>query len=59
MVEGIGDSFVPQFLLSRGFSDALMYFQGGWHDEGSEVCWLENDDVIIVLLALVMVVTLG
>ncbi len=36
-----------------------MYGVSHWHDEGSEVCWLKDDNVIVVILALIVVVASG
>ncbi len=36
-----------------------MHLVGGGHDEGAEVFGLEDDDVVIILLPLVVIVTLG
>ncbi len=59
MVERCGNAFIPQFLKSGGFFDLLMYFVHRGHDECSEVCQLENDDIVVVLLSLVMIVASG
>ncbi len=37
----------------------MVYCVGGGHDEGPEVFSLEDDHVVIVLLALVMVIASG
>ena len=59
MREGISNPLVPEFLLSSHVPDTQVYFSSSGHDEGMEMFWLKNDDVVIVLLALVVVVTLG
>ncbi len=56
MIEGCGNSFIPQFLLSGGFFYFLKRFTGHGHNESPEVERLEDDNVIIILLALIMVI---
>ncbi len=55
--EGGCNSCVPQLFLLGGFLDLSMCRVGGWHDERSEVFCLEDNNVIVILFALVMVVT--
>ncbi len=50
--------FVPQLLLLSRFLNTLMHLVHSGHDEGSEMFCLEYDDIIIVLLALVMIISL-
>ncbi len=59
MVEGCGDTFIPQFFLLGGFFDTLVDFAGCWHDKGSEMGRLKDDNIVIVLLSLVVVITSG
>ena len=56
MSEGICDSLVPGVFLSESVPDLVMEFSDGWHDKGSKMLGLEDDQVLIVLLSLVMVV---
>ncbi len=53
------DPLIPQLFLSSGFLDLRMYFVGHGHDERPEMCDLEDNDVSVVVLALVVVVAAG
>ncbi len=57
--EGGGDADIPKLFLSGYFFDLSMHQVGGWHDECSEVRWLEDDDVVVISLSLVVVVVSG
>ena len=57
--KGIGNSLVPELLLAKGIFDPFMNLHVHGHDKGMEVLRLEDNDIVIILLALVMVVTLG
>ncbi len=59
MIEGGGNASVPKLFLSGDFFDVSMYGVGRWHYECSEVCWLEDNDVIVVVHSLVVVVMSG
>ncbi len=59
MSERVGDASVPELFLSGSFFNVLVGQVGGWHDEGSEMRWLKDDDVAVILLPLVVVVTSG
>ncbi len=59
MSERGGNASVPQLLLSGYFFDLSVRPVGCRHDECPEVCWLEEDDVVIVFFALVMIVASG
>ncbi len=59
MSEGGGDADVPELFLSGDFFDLSMYGVGGGHYQRSEVFCLEDDNVIVVLLALIVIVTSG
>ncbi len=56
MGEGSLYSLVPELFLSSGVLDFHVYFIGGGHNECPEMSWLEDDDVVVVLFALVVVV---
>ncbi len=53
------DSFVPKFFLPCSVLDLCMNFIGHGHDECSEMHRLENDNMTIVILALVVVIVVG
>ncbi len=56
MTEGGGNAFVPQLLLSGSFLNPLGDLICRWHDECMEVFRLENDNVVVIFLALVVVI---
>ncbi len=53
------DPLIPQLFLSSGFLDLHMYFVGRGHDERPEMRGLEDNDVSVVVLALVVVIAAG
>ncbi len=56
MGEGCSDSCIPEFSLSGRFFDLSVYEVGRGHHECSEMFCLEDDDVVIIFLALVVVI---
>ncbi len=48
--------FVPQFFLSSGFLDLRMCFVSCGHNECPEVSGSKDDDVSVVILALIVII---
>ncbi len=57
MVEGRSNSFFPPFFLSHYFFDLSECFIGSGHEERPEVEGLKDDDVVVVFLPLVVIVS--
>ncbi|SJK99890.1 uncharacterized protein ARMOST_03201 [Armillaria ostoyae] len=58
MFKGASNALIPEFSLSGCVFDLSMDFSSGGHDESLEVFGLQDDYIVAVILALVMVISL-
>ncbi len=59
MGKGSCNSCIPKLLLLCHFFNSSVYVINGGHDKGSEVLCLEDDNIVIIPLALVVVIVSG